>query len=932
MTSFQQRARRVVAVLALIVALAVPVVLVVSPSLITSSAEVEPPAFASDDFFGDTIGSSWSLSGSVTRTSTGGGSLTLDGTASPASISLATASDLRASVGFTEFPTDPDSQTGIVLRNDDDELFLGLTVDGEGRRSIQVLSESAGGVRGTIVDHPVGPVSSPVLAVSLRDGSYLFEVALDGDDLVTYGVFLAPFAADSISVEVDGATAVVDYVQDLRDPLLFEDGVVPPSAADRTLRADAGSAISIPDVADDGTEIISADAFGSEGEIEDYVWWLDGRQVGTEVRLTTPVPSGNHELQLEVFGSDDERDVVTVPVIIRSGTGISDDFGSDDELLDQWVSQGSVSIIPSAGGGALRLGGDGAGRIVAPIDVPVLLGVDYTSVAPVDGLETGLVIVDAVGRELRFGITVGGADDGGVAASAWLVDGDTTRLLARTEVNATSAPFLRLTRLGSFWRFEISDDGGTLETVAAFSDDFAPVAGGVYSDGGASLIDYISDLRTPLLVDDGRRLETVAVAPVIANAGPDLIAFSEEELTDVVSFDGTGSSGEIAAWRWALDGEPIGVDPAFDAEIGVGTYELLLEVVSSTGEIDIDQAQVTVVDASEGAFIESWYGDDITVNRALHPQRWINITGQVAAPGAILDVGYQLNGGPFTPISIGPGNPRLQNQGDFNIELDLAIVPDGQHIVDIIVRTIGQTTTHRVDLEVLDEGVPDGAPIEIIWSDVESFDDRNDVAVIDGRWEITDEGLLVEPSYAGYERLVGVGGTGLVNYEVTADVTVNSYHVPAEEARVQPAVGMIVRWTGHNQRSQIAQPRLGFVPNREGLVPAGAFAYWRVNNVDNGRGRFVLHGHDYATEASSTGRELSLGTQYRMKVVVEAELNGETTYSYKIWIPEIEDEPPRGLSFTTVPGEDSPDNGGVVLVAHQASVLWENVTITPTGR
>ncbi|MEM9467299.1 MAG: hypothetical protein AAGA90_18135 [Actinomycetota bacterium] len=924
------RLRRFVALVALVVAFAVPATLAVSPTLITSSAAAEQPAFTSDDFFEETIDAAWTLSGPVDRTSTAGGSVTLTASNGRAEIVRSSGADLRASVGFAAVPTEAGSQAGLVVRSGGgDELFLGIVIGEDARRSIQVVSRTDAGVVSTLADHPVGPLSDPVMALTTRDGSYQFEVAVDGDDVETYGVFTAPFDAAEFGVRVEGGVGVVDYVQDLRDPLLFEDGQAPSSLEQAPIEAIAGSAISIPDDGDDGEEIISVDGGGSIGDVAGYAWWLDGTEVGSDARLTTAVPSGNHELQLEVFDAEGASDVVTVPVIIRSGTGISDDF-SEDQLAAQWNAVGSASVVPTAGG-ALRLGGDDDGRVTAPIDVPVMLAVDYASVAPVDGLETGIVLVDAQGRERRFAITIGGAEDGGVAAAAWSVDGDSSRRLANTEVSATSAPFIRLTRIGSFWRFEVSSDGGALETVAAFSDDFEPVAGGVYAEGGAAIIDYLSDLRTPLLRDDARRLEA-EVTTVAANAGPDLIAFGGTDLTDLMQFDGTGSNGEIAAWRWTLDGEPLGVEPAFESTVGVGTYDLLLEVISTTGERDTDEALVTVVDPAQGPFIRSWYGEDVTINRALHPQRWVNIPGEIAAAQAILEVGYRLNGGEFTPLSLGPDGIRLQNQGDFNVELDLEILPNGTHQLDIFVRDLRQTSTLRIDLEVIDEGVPDAAPIEIDFGEVQDFAEYDEVSPVDGLWDLTPDGLTVDPSYTGYDRLVGVGGAELVDYEVTADVIINSYHPPTEASADRPAVGMIVRWTGHNQGNNEIQPRPGFTPDDEGSIPGGAFAFWRVNNSDTGRGRFILHGHDYSIRDSSSGRELVLGQRYRMKVIVETDVDGETNYTFKIWLPDLEEEPDAGLQFTTIPGEGAPRNGSVILLAHHTSLVWENVMITPTGR
>ena len=69
-----------------------------------------------------------------------------------------------------------------------------------------------------------------------------------------------------------------------------------------------------------------------------------------------------------------------------------------------------------------------------------------------------------------------------------------------------------------------------------------------------------------------------------------------------------------------------------------------------------------------------WYGDNQTFGQHGVAQRWVNILGNVSAPSGIASASYTLNGGQSQFLRVGPNGTRLVDTGDFNVEIDHAIL------------------------------------------------------------------------------------------------------------------------------------------------------------------------------------------------------------------------------------------------------------------
>src|SRR5690242_627348 len=97
--------------------------------------------------------------------------------------------------------------------------------------------------------------------------------------------------------------------------------------------------------------------------------------------------------------------------------------------------------------------------------------------------------------------------------------------------------------------------------------------------------------------------------------------------------------------------------------------------------------------------VNLWYGNYQTFGANGVPQQWINILGNVTSPVGIAMLTYSLNGAPNVNLDWGPTNPRLVEAGDFNADIDYALLWPGSNKV-IITATdyLNQSTQQRVHI------------------------------------------------------------------------------------------------------------------------------------------------------------------------------------------------------------------------------------------
>jgi hypothetical protein len=327
-----------------------------------------------------------------------------------------------------------------------------------------------------------------------------------------------------------------------------------------------------------------------------------------------------------------------------------------------------------------------------------------------------------------------------------------------------------------------------------------------------------------------------------------------------------------------------------------------------------------------GPVIDVWYGPVQSSGFPGSTQRWVNVLGNVSGPRPVISLSYRLNGGPSRPLKIGPDFRRLQNPGDFNVDLLVTELVAGSNAV-VISATDDQgavsATTVTINHTV---GATWPNPYTVDWG---SVSDLTSVAhVVDGKWRLEGGGLRTDQ--VGYDRLVAIGSQSWTDYEVTVPVTVHSLVSPTGKNSGAPLIGFLLRWNGHNDTTQAgSQPQQGWKPDGVNPSPFGAAGIIRIR--DDIGPRLELWDHRARIKASKLRPSFVLGTTYTFKADVATLADGTTRYRFKVWASAESEPATWDLSFIAGTTDYEPSSGSIVLDAHEADVTFGQVAIKPVS-
>ncbi len=302
------------------------------------------------------------------------------------------------------------------------------------------------------------------------------------------------------------------------------------------------------------------------------------------------------------------------------------------------------------------------------------------------------------------------------------------------------------------------------------------------------------------------------------------------------------------------------------------------------------------------SFFNIWYGLTQSFGQFGQPQPWVNVLGELENTSGIESLSYTLNGSSQVALNFLKDKRRLNNDGDFNIDLLSSDLINGQNTVVVTAQKDDGSAEIETILVNYNRATGWPLPYTIDWNTVSNDAEIQDVAqVVDGKWTITPDGIrTVEP---GYDRLIAIGDRTWDNYEVTVPITIHSV------SSTDYGVGVLVRWDGHTDDPVIcSQPKCGWLP----LGNIGWISSLYLRLFYGGEKYFVWQ-PDYT---------------YMLKMRVETTgLN--STYQVKIWNPSNQIEPDDwGITRTRT---NSPANGSFLLLAHLADVTFGNLTVIPVG-
>ena len=319
-------------------------------------------------------------------------------------------------------------------------------------------------------------------------------------------------------------------------------------------------------------------------------------------------------------------------------------------------------------------------------------------------------------------------------------------------------------------------------------------------------------------------------------------------------------------------------------------------------------------------YVDIWYGDQQSFGKPGITQKWINILGNVYAEKGIKDLTYTLNEGKPKKLTVGSDLHRLAATGDFNIDLDINDCQSGKNAVLIsAVDSIENTCSRKVEF-LLEKSNCWPLPYTIKWSDVKNIQDV--VQVIDGHWEITGQGLHNLDTY--YDRVVAFGDTTWKNYEVSTSVIFHSFTPPEEGPPTYNVshAAIAMRWTGHDEDD--------LQPHRK-WYPLGATAEFRLTkNLDSCRWR-IFDGpkpnsvNFHSEQPAEDYRNIQLNRKYGMKHRFSTIGKDSTLYQVKLW--PFDEPEPMEWDFQGIEVEENYGSGSALLIAHNTSVTFGDVTV-----
>jgi regulation of enolase protein 1 (concanavalin A-like superfamily) len=843
---------------------------------------------------------------------------------------------------FLTTPSEAYQMQGLLIEADADTWIRFDTVsNGGGLRAFAAVTVDGTSV--TRISEPIPGTAAPYLRVTRSGDEWTFSYSKDGSVWTEAGRFAHALNVSSVGVfaantgPAAGYTALVDYFENTADPLGSEDGEFAQDDS-ISLRADS---IAVIDVAADllandsvpGTEPLSLASFTQPDHgILDF---------GTDGTITYMPDAGYAGSDSFTYTVTDGyvTDTATVAITI-SAPAASDDF-SGGPLAPVWSFagiDGFAQVATNATDGFLEIHSP-AGVVVSASDVlttpRVLQSVpdeDFQISAgfltePTEKYqEHGLLVVQDSSNWIRFDLAFTGSTT--TLIVGMIEDGSTSYPLFKS-MGSGVANHLRITRTGDIWSFEYSTDGTTWTQAYSTTRALTVTQTGLFAGsnsfdseppGYVARVDYFENSLLPIADEDGTIVPT-NVRPIAA----DDFLFTDEDTPRVI---------DVAADLMINDSDsnddPLTVvsftEPAQGVLVESGNGALTY--TPNSGYRGADRFTYTISDGTEtdtatveifvGDPIFVWYGPEQTFGARGEAQEWVNILGKVV--GEVSSLTYTLNGGAPRELSTGADTRRLQNDGDFNIDISYAEL-DPTSSDDIVritaVMSSGETSTAEVFIDYQAGAVWD-ADYTINWGEVSNIQDA--VQVVDGLWTISDGGL--RPAELGYDRVVALGDASWDNYEVRLSITTHDLLNTDPRGRDGGGFALGMLWNGHTDN-----PISGLQP-KSGWEPGAAFFY-TDNNAD-GSGWLTLHPSiDFFDNLGQLPLTLQEGATYEVLLRTESVGVFDRQYSLKIWEQGAAEPSAWTMQGTqTFSATEAPATGSLYLNAHYFDVAFGDVTAT----
>ncbi|MCI2401184.1 Ig-like domain-containing protein [Aliiroseovarius sp. N1Y82] len=795
---------------------------------------------------------------------------------------------------------DRDGDIDVLSASVDDNTVAVYLNDGAGAFTTVIADSAAIGAYGAEPVDMNGDGLPDILSVSKTDGTVaiLFqekahEVTLSpGDSLAIDTALLSSSDVEQAAADLTYTIGSIPLMGELR-----LDGVALGVGASFTQEdVDLGRVSyhqSGAVVGTDGFTLSLSDGFAAAATIS------------FDLTIETPsTPSG--------IASDDFSGGVLDPVwTIEGPGGISSGLGTD--ATDAWLE-----LVTPDGAHDVWGVNNGARAMQGISDGDFQIETRFLSTPSEKYQLQGLLVEQDADNWLRFDTYSDGKKL--YAFAAITVDG-VSSMAFRVTIPGSVAPYLRLTRAGDDWTLDYSTDGTAWVTAGSFTHALTAAKAGVFggntgsATGFTAQVDYFETSDDPILDEDG------TIVPV--NNAPDAVddglatdqdvALEINVAADLLTNDSDPNGDPISVTGMTQPANGTLVDNAdgtwtYTPNAGFGGADSFTYTISDGSLTDTATVNLTV-----GNPIDVWYGLDQSFGSPGESQEWINILGNVS--GAVTSLTYSLNGGPSRALSIGEDTRRLQNPGDFNIDVSYSEL-DGSAADDVITitATFADSSVHTRDVTVqYGSGTAWDPNYSIDWETVTDLQDV--VQVVDGLWSW--DGTGARPVELGYDRLLVIGDQGWDNYEVNLTITMHDLTNVDPRGRDGGGLALGMLWDGHTDEPITNwQPKSGWEP--------GAMFFWEDGTLKS------RSYHSFSEVLGSVGSlPLQEGLSYNYTLRVEQVGIYDRQYSLKVW-EEGTSEPVDWTLQTieTFSLTEAPATGSIYLNAHYYDVTFGDLTVT----
>ena len=233
----------------------------------------------------------------------------------------------------------------------------------------------------------------------------------------------------------------------------------------------------------------------------------------------------------------------------------------------------------------------------------------------------------------------------------------------------------------------------------------------------------------------------------------------------------------------------------------------------------------------------------------------------------------------------------------------------------------GFTISKQIELQV-NKSAQWPLPYSIRWDSVSDI--KEVVQVVDGRWEITKDGLHNLDTY--YDRAVALGDRSWKNYQVSTTVIFHDFTPPEKGPPTYNVshAAIASRWPGHDIDD--------LQPHRK-WFPLGATSEFRLTvGLDSCRWR-IFDGpkpetdNFHVEQSPEAFRSIELNKKYGMKHRVQSLGSNRTQYSVKLW--PYDRMEPEHWDFQGIEENENLASGSVLLIAHNTSLTFGDIMVVP---